>query len=304
MKKNKLNDVIGWYLMILIPILGTIIFNIYPLIQTLINSFENSQGNLVGTVNYEILFSDELFNKSLNNTFYMAVLGVGLSIPIAFTLANMINNIIKMQSVYKVIFLLPMIMSMVTVAILFKFIFYPDQSGIANYILGMFGIAPKGFFNVANMSRETMIVLALWKNLGYTIILFLAGLQGIEYQQYEAASIDGANEFHKWVYITIPNLKNTFTFVLITSTIGAFKRFTEVYAVAGLDGGPSGTLSTIMTYIYSKSFSTLNYKDLGVASAASIVLFGIILIITLINFLLTESNKVSLKSILKRLGGR
>lgn len=303
MNKLRIKDYLGWYLLLLIPLIGTAVFNVYPLILTITQSFQNMKGTFIGTVNYDILFADKEFLQSTRNTLYMTVLGVGFNIPLAFFIANMLNNIPVAKNVYKVVFLLPMIMSMVTVAILFKFIYMPDASGIANYILSFFGIEPQMFLNSSATARESLISMAIWKGIGYNIIVFFAGLQTVPREMYEAARIDGANEWKQWVYITIPAVKNTFTFVLITSTIAALKRFADVYAVSGEYGNPGGALFTIMLYVYRKSFSTLNYKDLGMASAASIILFIIILIITLINFLLTENEDGLIKTLRRKKRG-
>ncbi len=304
MKKNRLKNYVSWYILLIIPILGTFIFNIYPLVNTFTDSFQNMKNIFIGTINYDIMFHDTEFRQSIINTLYMAVLGVGFNIPIAFVIANMLNSIPKSKNIFKVVFLLPMIMSMVTVAILFKYIFMPDEDGIANYFLSFFGIAPKGFFNDPGMARESVVTMAIWKGVGYNIIMFFAGLQTVSKELYEAAEIDGANEWKKFSRITIPCMKNTFTYVLITSTISALKRFAEVYAVSGEYGSPSGALNTMMLYIYKKSFSTLNYKDIGLASAASVTLFLIILLITALNYYLTEKENFRFGSILKRKAGR
>ncbi len=179
MKKNKLKNYISWYTLLIIPILGTFIFNIYPLVNTFTDSFQNMKNIFIGTVNYDIMFQDAEFRQSIINTLYMAVLGVGFNIPIAFVIANMLNSIPKSKNIFKVVFLLPMIMSMVTVAILFKYIFMPDEDGIANYFLSLVGIRPKGFFNDPDMARESFVTMAIWKSVGYNIIMFFAGLQTV-----------------------------------------------------------------------------------------------------------------------------
>ncbi len=288
MKKYK--EYLTWYLLLLIPIAGTLVFNIYPLIQTFIDSLQNMKGTFIGTVNYEILFADDVFMKSIGNTLYMAVLGVGFNIPIAFIIANMLNNIPAAKNVYKVVFLLPMVMSMITAATLFEYLMAPNSEGIINYFMEMVGLGPYSFFSDPATSRESLVAMAVWKGMGYNVIMFFAGLQAVPRELYEAAKIDGASELKQWIYITIPSVKGTFTFVLITSTIAALKRFTDVYAISGETGNPADSLVTLMLYVYRYSFSTLNYKDLGRASAASVVLFVIILVITLINFGLTSKD--------------
>jgi len=278
----------SWYLFILIPVFGVIIFNFYPLAKTLLMSFQNNRGTFIGTVNYEILFKDDFFALSTKNTVYMGILGILLNLPLAFIMAVMLNRVKIGQSFFKVMFLLPLIMSMVSVAYIFKFIFNPEPGGIMNYFLGLFGIPVQRWLTSPDQARESVVLMHLWRGLGYNVILFFAGLQSVPTEYYEAASIDGANEAHKIWHITLPCMKNTLTFVYITTSINMLKRFTDVYAVGRELGDPGGSLMTIILYIYRKSFSTTFSKDLGVGSAASIVLFLIILCLTAINFFLTE----------------
>lgn len=282
-----------WYLMLAIPIIGMLVFNLYPLLQTLVDSFQNTKNAFIGFINYKILFSDEVFIQSLKNTLYMAVLGVCLNVPFAFIFANMLNNIPVGKNVYKVFFLLPMVLSMITVGTLFKYLLASDESGIVNHLLSYLGLGPYAFFNDPATARESVVLMAVWKGMGYNVILFFAGLQVVPRELYEAAKVDGATEFKQWIHITIPSIKNTFTFVFITSTIAALKRFTDVYAISGEYGTPAGALNTLMLYIYRNSFSTLNYKDLGRASAASIVMFVVIMVITLINLRLTSGDNTA-----------
>ena len=293
MKNVKIKRYISWYLLLLIPMVGTLVFNFYPLIQTMITSLQNMNGKFIGFTNYRIMFASSEFKQTVINTLYMAVLGVAFNIPLAFIIASLLNNIGRGKGIYRVIFLLPMVMSMVTVVTLFKYLMLPNEEGVFNYIIGILGFEPSLWLNGTGTARESVVFIAVWKGIGYNVILFFAGLQGIPADMYEAAEIDGANSFKKWLYITIPASKSTFTFVLITSTIAALKRFTEVYAVSMETGNPAGRLETLLLYIYKNSFSTLNYKDEGLAGAASVVLFLIILAATLVNSHLTKEKEVS-----------
>lgn len=293
MKNVKIKRYISWYLLLLIPMAGTLVFNFYPLIQTMVTSLQNMNGKFIGFTNYRIMFASSEFKQTVINTLYMAVLGVAFNIPLAFIIASLLNNIGRGKGIYRVIFLLPMVMSMVTVVTLFKYLMLPNEEGVFNYIIGILGFEPSLWLNGTGTARESVVFIAVWKGIGYNVILFFAGLQGIPADMYEAAEIDGANSFKKWLYITIPASKSTFTFVLITSTIAALKRFTEVYAVSMETGNPAGRLETLLLYIYKNSFSTLNYKDEGLAGAASVVLFLIILAATLVNSHLTKEKEVS-----------
>ncbi|MDR0657251.1 MAG: sugar ABC transporter permease [Treponema sp.] len=288
--KAVFKENIEWYLLVLIPVLGTVGFSLIPLFMTISDSTRNMSGNYVGFLNYSILFKDIEFRQSVGNTVYMGVLGMFLNIPLAFVLATMLNNIKRGKSFFKTCFLLPMIMSMVTVSLLFKFLFSADPNSIANSVLHLFSIAPKGFFNDPAMSRESVIFMSIWKGIGYNVILFFAGLQTLPKEYYEAAQIDGANEFQQWFRITIPCMKNIFTFVYITTAITVLKRFTDVYAISNEFGSPAGSLFTIMLFVFRKTFSTRWAKDLGLGSAASTVLFLFIIMITIINLYITEND--------------
>ena len=303
MKSVKLKRYMSWYRLLLISLVGTLIFNFYPLIATFITSIRNMNGDFIGWTNYKIMFGNADFRQAIVNTLYMAVLGVGFNVPFAFIIASLLNSIGRGKGFYRVIFLLPMVMSMITVITLFKYLMMPTSDGVFNYILSFFGIEPKLWLNDPKTARECLIFIVIWKGIGYNIILFFAGLQGITSEMYEAAEIYGATPLKKWWYITIPSSKATFTFVLMTSTIAALKRFTEVYAVSGETGNPAGMLSTVMLYVYKNSFSTLNYKDEGQAGAASVVLFLIILMATLLNNYLTSEKAETSKKKFRLTGG-
>jgi len=285
----------SWYLFILVPVVGVIVFNFYPLAEVIRLSFLNARGGFIGTVNYEILFEDSLFRVSVVNTIYMGVLGIILNLPLAFILAVMLNRIRRGQSFFKMIFLLPIIMSMVSVVMIFKFIFSPDPAGIVNSFLALFGVEPQLWIASPAQARETVVMMAVWKNLGYNVILFFAGLQSVPEEYYEAASIDGANEAHKIWHITLPCIKNTMIFVYITTCIAVLRRFTEVYAISSEYGYPGNALMTIILYIYRQSFSTLFFQDIGRGSAAGVVLFIIIMLITALNFLVIDRDEAGIK---------
>ena len=291
MNKPKIKKMMNWYSLLLIAIIGTVVFNFYPLIRTFISSLMNMNGKFIGLTNYKIMFSSDEFRQTVVNTIYMAVLGVCFNVPVAFVIASLLNMIGRGKSFFRVIFLLPMVMSMVTVVTLFKYMMMPSADGIFNYVLSLFGIEPLSWLSGVSSARESLVFIAIWKGIGYNIILFFAGLQSISPDMYEAAEIDGANAFKQWLYITLPSSRSTFTFVLMTSTIAALKRFTEVYAVSGETGNPGGVLETLMLFIYKNSFSTLNYKDEGLAGAASVILFLIILAATLMNNYFTRDKE-------------
>jgi len=289
-----------WYLFILVPIAGTVMFNFYPLVRTLLMSFQNNSGKMIGSVNYNIMLKDDLFRAGFTNTIYMGILTLLTNLPLAFLLAVMINGVRWWKSVFKVVYLLPMIMSMVSTVMIFKFIFNPEPAGVLNYFLGMLGIKPQLWLASTRMSRESVVIMSLWKSLGYNVILFFAGLQSVPSELYEAATIDGANEGQRVWYITLPCIRNTLIFVYVTTCINVLKRFSDVFALSREYGLPGTSLMTIMLYIYRYSFATMFAQNYGIASAASMTLFALIMAITALNLFTTERNDTRLK--VRRIG--
>ena len=227
--------------------------------------------------------------RAIHNGFQQVLVSWG--IVGCFIIAIMIINLYKAASLskkFEPMYLLPMIMSMVSTVLIFKFIFSPEQSGVLNYFLGLIGVKPQLWLASTSMSRESVVLMSLWKNLGYNVILFFAGLQSIPGELYEAATIDGANEGKRIWYITLPCVKNTVIFVYITTCISVLKRFADVFALSREYGLPGTSLMTIMLYIYRYSFATMFAQNYGVASAACVTLFVLIMAITAINLFTTD----------------
>ena len=270
----KRRQYMSWYRLLLIAIIGTLVFNFYPLIETFITSLKNMNGSFIGFTNYKILFSSDEFRQSIINTLYMAVLGVGLNVPLAFIIASVLNSIAHGKGIYRVIFLLPMVMSMITVVTLFKYMMMPSADGVFNYILSFFGVAPKLWLNDPKAARECVVLIAVWKGIGYNIILFFAGLQGISADMYEAAEIDGANAFKRFIYITLPLMKPAMLSVLMLGFIYTFKAFDLMYIMTA--GGPFNSTDVLGTYAYSKAFTQYEFSQ---GSAIAMVLFACLFLV-------------------------
>lgn len=296
-KKLKLTsrDITG-YLFTAPLLIGIFGFAIYPMVGALILSFKKSassyEGEWIGLQNYRYVLTDTNFWESLYNTFYMGILSVVLGVAISFILASLIYNIpsMKIQNFFKGVYFLPNVVSLVAASILFKFLFDPGEAGLLNYLLGAIGIEPIGWFTDPKFSRFSIVLMTLWGMLGYNTIIFFAALTSVPRDLYEAAEVDGANWLKKWVYITVPYLKPTIMFMVIISTINAMKRFTDVWLIGGTAGNPAGTLMTAVLYIYRNAFLS---SQMGIATAASYILFTIILVLTLL--LLYFNKKSSLE---------
>lgn len=274
-------------------VIGVLVFAIYPMVGALILSFQKSStsfgGDWVGLANYKSVFTDSIFWKSLYNTLYMGVLSVILGVSLSFILATLIYNVpwVRWRNFFKGVYFLPNVVSLVATSILFQFLFNSGSEGLLNYVLGLIGVESVGWFTNPSVSRFSIVLMTLWGMLGYNTIIFLAALTSVPRDLYEAAEVDGANWFKKWYYITIPYLKPIILFMVIMSTIGAMKRFTEVWLIGGTGGNPAGSLMTVVLYIYRNAFSA---SQMGIATAASYILFMFILILTVIMLYLNRKN--------------
>ncbi len=283
-RKSRYGNNIAAYAFIAPTVLGIIVFVLYPVIESLRLSFYSTNyitQTWVGLDNYKTILKDPDFVGALYNTVYMGVLGLLLNIPGAFIIASMINACRWGKNYFKSAIYIPNITSVVAASTIFLSLFYPTDIGAINYILKkLFGIGPFGWFIDARIARVTVVIMSTWQSIGYNTLIFLAGLQSVPRELYEAAEVDGATALKRWRYITIPSMKPIFVFVFITGVIGAMQRFGDVWMIGGNTGQPGGTLRTVVLYIYAIGFQGMRF---GLASAAAYILFFIIFALTLIN---------------------
>lgn len=272
-----------WAFLLLLPnLLGFFIFIMFPVLGTFYISFTDwdMAGDMkwVGLANYKTLFQDDIFRKVLWNTLYYSVVSVPLGIIMSLLLAVFLNQKLKFMRFYRAAFFMPVISSFVAVAVIWQWIYNPDF-GLLNYFLSWFGIDGPSWLTSSVWAMPAIILTSVWKNLGYNMLIFLAGLQGISESYYEAADIDGAKWYTKFWHITVPLLSPTTFFVTVTSIIGSFQVFDAVYLMT--QGGPARATSVLVHYIYQTAFQ---YLDIGYASAMAYILFFLVLIVTLIQF--------------------
>lgn len=282
------------YLFVAPLVIGVLGFAIYPMVAALLMSFQKTNGlagSWVGLDNYSRVLSDSTFWDSLVNTLYMGVLSVVLGIWLSFILASLINGLpwSGWKNFFKSVYFLPNVVSAVATSILFSFLFYPDEKGLLNYLFGLLGVDPIGWFTDPNFAQYSIVLMSLWGALGYNSIIFLAALQSVPRDLYEAAEVDGAGSLKKWWYITIPYLRPIFLFMFIMGAIGGMKRFTDVWLIGGTAGNPAGSLLTSVLYIYRNAFLA---SEMGLATAASYLLFIIILIITVLMLRLNRRDTI------------
>ncbi|MDN4523877.1 carbohydrate ABC transporter permease [Fictibacillus fluitans] len=259
-------------------------FTIYPVISSLILSFQKSNGGVstfIGFANYTRLFHDDIFWKALTNTFIIFIIQVPLMIILALILANLLNHqLLKLKGFFRVSFFLPAVTSLVAYSILFSIMLQED--GIINNVLGMIGIGPVGWLSTPFWAKTSIILAMTWRWTGYNMVIFLAALQNVPNEIYEAASIDGAGKVRQFFSITIPSLKPVILFAGILSTIGTLQLFDEPYNLT--KGGPADSTMSLGLYIYQNGFK---YFDFGYASAIAYVVVVLVAILTFIQFKVT-----------------
>lgn len=279
-KRGKLEQQNAAYLLIAPSYLIYTFFILIPVIWTIAMSFTDydlSKANFVGISNYIQLTKDPIFIKSVGNTLFYCVLAIVPAMVLGLALAMFLNQKLKGKGFLRTLFYLPNIFSMVAVSMAWLYL-YDTTSGILNKVLKDIGMQAVPWISSAAMAMISIAIMSIWSTTGYNMILFLSGLQGIPDYLYEAASIDGATSWEKFIHVTIPMLKPTTFFVFVMACINSFQVFGQVLIVT--NGGPMNSTTTIAHQIYRNGFE---YYKMGYASAQAVVLMVIIFAITLIN---------------------
>ncbi|MFH1540786.1 MAG: extracellular solute-binding protein [Elusimicrobiota bacterium] len=269
-----------------------LIFLFIPIITSFLLSLSNCDVNsitdwrkisFVGFTNYISLFSDDVFWKSLRNTAIFVGVGVPISIVISLFMAIVLNEtFVKFKSFFRACYFIPVITTLVAVAVIWKWLYNPDY-GIINWFLGLLGISPKNWLMDTKLALPSLIAMAIWKGFGYNMVIFLAGLQAIPLSLYESAKVDGADRWQSFWYITVPGLKPTTLFITITTLIGYFQFFDEPYVMT--QGGPLNSTVSIVLHMYYRGFKFFQF---GYASAIAYVLFAIIFSFTMLQLKLQK----------------
>lgn len=273
--------------------IGFIIFTMIPVIFSIVLSFMSWGGGAdptwVGLDNFRLIFKDFSFTKSnlgiaLRNTLYYTVATVPLTIGTALGLALILNKAVKGAKFFRAVFFFPYVASLVAICVCWNFLLM--KTGPVNQILDLFGLNPgKSWTSSRDLAIWAIIIVSVWRNAGYYMVMYIAGLQGVPGELYEAATIDGANGWQKFWKVTMPMLTPTTFFVSIMSVISCFKIYDVVAIMTG--GGPGRSTKMLVTYIFELSFGAegvATSAQYGVASAVSMVLLAVVLTITLIQF--------------------
>jgi len=263
------------------------VFYIYPVIGGILGSLTNWRAfvparDFVGLAQYQKLFADPIFLASVKNTFIYTATYLVINTILALSLALAVDASGILRSLFRTIYFLPVVTSVVATALIWNWLYQP-RYGLINIILNAFGIPSQPFLRDPSQALISIVFYAVWKQVGYDMVLFMAGLSGISRSFYEAAKVDGANRWQVFRYITLPLLQPTVVFVTITGIIGSLQVFGPVYIMSSLSindlpGGPLNSTYVISVYQYQVAFKQL---ELGYGSAMGIVLFIIVLVVTL-----------------------
>jgi multiple sugar transport system permease protein len=265
-------------------LIGLLIFTIYPVLASFYYSFTEydivSPPTFVGLANYQdLLTSDPLFWKGVQNTLFYALVSIPLNIVVAICVALLLNMRVRGMAFYRTIFFLPSIVPDIASAMLWAWILNP-QFGLANMLLRQIGLPTVGWLTDPNWSKPSLVLIGLW-GFGASVVIFLAALQDIPEHLYEAADLDGASAAGKIWYVTLPMLTPTIFFNLVLGVIGSFQYFTTAFVLTGGDGRPASSTLFYAMLLYNNAFK---YFKMGYASAMAWLLFAFILAITLIIF--------------------
>ncbi len=276
---NKKSERKAAYLFIIPAVVLLAAFLLYPALQTVRYAFTDynimrpDRIRFCGLNNFIELFQDKDFWIAVKNTLHFTVLVVPFQTALALALALLISSRRKGVSIFRAAYFSPQVTSMVVVAILWTVLYNSNpSSGLLNALLVNLGMEPCGFLNDPKTAMNSIVFMSAWQGAGYQMMIFLAGLQGIPKDQYEAASIDGAGKLKSFLYVTLPGLKNVISYVIMITVIQAMKLFTQPYVMT--KGGPQNATRTLVYYVYEQGFQKRNF---GYACAVAAVFFVIVI---------------------------
>ena len=275
---RKRDERVAAYIFVAPAVILLIAFLVVPMIYTVYFSGFKYQimrpdaMKFIGFENYQKLFSDKNFWLALKNTVYFTVIVVPCQCTLALALALLVSKKFRGVAVFRTMYFAPQLTSMVVISVLWSVLYNANpNTGLINSILVSLGMSPIKFLSDANTAMNSIIFMSAWQGAGYQMMIFLAGLQGIPRDQYEAASVDGATKFKQFLYITLPGLKGTIKYVIMITMIQAMKLFTQPYIMT--QGGPKNSTKTLVYYIYTQGFQKGNF---GYACSIAAVFFVIV----------------------------
>lgn len=286
---QNITKTLSAYLFLLPAFIVLLVFFFIPFFQTVYLSFFDYSKDIYNPVfcnfnNYLELISSPLFLKTIVNTFYFLILCVPFLVIFPLFLAILINSNITCKNIYKVLIYLPVVVSIVVVAIAFKWLYAPE--GLLNFIFEKMGFSPVGWLSDPKVAMVGVALVTIFKGVGYYMMIYLSALMGVPKELYEAAEVDGAVGFKKHMLVSVPHIMPMIALVSTISSISALKVFVEIYVMTR--GGPLDSTKTIVYYIYEKAFESL---DLGIASAGAVILLFIVMAFSIVNIFVFEKDK-------------
>ncbi len=288
-KRRRMNkENISGFLLSIMPVLGFVIFGLIPMVLALYMSFTDVKFFSFEGVsfnhgaNYKFVLSDPLFWKSLTNTLYMSV-STFINIVLALIVAFLLTKNIKGKKVFRTIYFIPYVCSVVAITLMWQWIFN-TQYGIVNQLFSPEGAEKINWWGNPDTFIPCLIIMGVWSGTGFGIILYGAALTNVNSSLYEAARVDGANSFQSFLHITLPSISPTTFYLLITGIIGSLQEFARPQIISG-SGGPDNVGVTVVFYLWRYAF---DYHEMGIAAATSWILAIIILGLTLLNFAISK----------------
>lgn len=275
------------YLLLLPTLVFVTVFTLWPTVRVLYESlFVQNQAvqtpQFAGIGNYAALFADTSFHDVIFNTLVYVVVTVPVSVFLALVLALVLNRKFRALGLYRLAFFYPTVLPMVSAATIWLFMYTPGY-GLVNVFIGTFGVPSQNWLGNPNLALIALMVLGIWKQTGYFMIFYLAGLQGLSHEIFEAAELDGASTIQATRWLTIPLLMGTTLFVTTIAVVNAFETVDQIYIMTG--GGPINSTNMLLFDIWQTLFS---YLDIGRASAISVILIAVLLVFTVLNYIYTE----------------
>ncbi len=280
---RRLIRILEPYLYLLPTIIGLVLFTAGAVAVSFVMSFSQwdiiTPPRWVWIENYVHLWQSDIFWQVFGNTLYFVVLAVPLSVTCSLALALLVNTRLRGITFFRTAYFLPVVSSMIAVALVWSWIFNADY-GLLNYLLRvLFGVRGPAWLDSTSWALPAMVIVTVWRGLGYSMVIFLAGLQNIPQDLYHAATIDGAGAWGRFRHVTLPMLSPTTFFVLVITFINSFQVFEQTYVLT--KGGPANATLTLSYYIYQNAFQ---FFQMGKAAALSYVLFALVFAVTLMQF--------------------
>ncbi|SDQ40927.1 multiple sugar transport system permease protein [Streptococcus equinus] len=270
------------FMFVILPVIGFLVFSLLPFLYSIYASLTDWNGlgrmNFIGTENFQKLLRDPYFYKTMWNTLFL-MLGIPIGLILSFALASALSRGIKGTTIFRTIYYIPVISSLAAISILWQWA-YNGDFGLVNQVLDIFGIDGPNWLQNPTTVKPAIILMTVWKGLGYSMLLYLAAIQSVPKTFYEAAELDGATAFQKFRNITWPMVKPVTFFLIVTNIIGGSQIFTEINIMTPT-GGPEYSSATIVWYIWQKAFK--NWQ-MGYACSMALVLAVIVFAVTALQF--------------------